>query len=175
MELFCNLDKDIGGLSSEVCIAIITPYSQQVALLRQIFAQKFGKPYSTKVEISTVDAFQGREASIVIFSCVRAAHKGVGIGFLSDVKRMNVALTRAKHFLFVITRCRTIIVNPYWRDLVRHAREQRAIIKVPMKRGNKNEELSFPGLKTLAPLHDSTQPQLSRLRDGYDSEGEFSA
>ena len=53
------------------------------------------------VEINTVDAFQGREAKIVIFSAVRAAGSH-GIGFLSDVRRMNVALTRAKHFLFVI-------------------------------------------------------------------------
>ena len=51
--------------------------------------------YHSIVHFSTVDAFQGRESGIVIFSCVRAGRKGSGIGFLSDVQRMNVALTRS--------------------------------------------------------------------------------
>lgn len=69
-------------------------------------------------------------ANIVIFSAVRAAGSH-GIGFLSDVRRMNVALTRAKHFLFVIARCDSIVVNPYWKDLIEHAKGQNAVLKVP--------------------------------------------
>lgn len=84
---------------------------------------------------STVDAFQGREADVVIYSCVRATSKrdgGSGIGFLSDVQRMNVALTRARHFLFVITRRRSIMVNPYWSKLVGYARMNNALLQVPL-------------------------------------------
>ncbi len=81
---------------------------------------------------STVDAFQGREADIVIYSCVRAGGSGSGIGFLSDVQRMNVALTRARHFLFIIARRRSIMVNPYWRKLVGFARSKSSIIHVPL-------------------------------------------
>ena len=66
----------------------------------------------------------------MLYSCVRARGSG-GIGFLSDVQRMNVALTRAKNFLFVIANCSSITVNPYWRDLVEHARSKNAIIQVP--------------------------------------------
>lgn len=70
-----------------------------------------------------------------------------GIGFLSDVRRMNVALTRAKHFLFVIARCESIVVNPYWEDLVRHARGQNAVLKVPLHlqdvRGNATSKPRF--------------------------------
>ena len=99
------------------------------------------------MEVSSVDAFQGREASIVILSCVRAAGSGKGIGFLSDVRRMNVALTRAKHFLFVIANTRSIVVNPYWRDLVEQARTTNAIIPVPMS----INPFSFPDLSTLRP------------------------
>jgi hypothetical protein len=86
--------------------------------------------YTKFVDVSTVDSFQGKEASIVILSCVRASPAGGGIGFLNDVQRMNVALTRAKHFLFVIARCSSIIINPYWRDLVDYAVNKGAVIKV---------------------------------------------
>ena len=98
------------------------------------------------MEVSSVDAFQGREASIVILSCVRAAGSK-GIGFLSDVRRMNVALTRAKHFLFVIANTRSIMVNPYWRDLVEQARAANAVISVPQAKNS----FSFPDLSTLRP------------------------
>ena len=103
------------GLSAQSRLAVITPYSQQANVLRRQFENLLGKDYTRFVEVNTVDAFQGREAKIVIFSAVRAAGSH-GIGFLSDVRRMNVALTRAKHFLFVIARCQSIVVNPYWKD-----------------------------------------------------------
>lgn len=82
----------------------------------------------------------------MIFSCVRAAGSK-GIGFLSDVRRMNVALTRAKNFLFVIARCSSIIVNPYWRDLVDHARETKSVIEVPFS--GTRQAFTFPDLSTL--------------------------
>lgn len=119
------------GLSAASKVAVITPYAQQSKLLRQCFADYLGPNYEQFVEVNTVDAFQGREANIVVFSAVRAAGSQ-GIGFLSDVRRMNVALTRAKHFLFVIARCESIIVNPYWFDLVQYARETNAVVRVPM-------------------------------------------
>ncbi len=111
-------------------VSIITPYAQQASLLRRIFTQALGYEYHQSVEINTVDSFQGREANIVIFSCVRAAGSK-GIGFLSDVRRMNVALTRAKHFLFVIARCKSICVNPYWDELVKNAKKNKTIVTVP--------------------------------------------
>lgn len=107
-----------------------------MALLRRIFQEYFGLSYSKFVDISTIDSFQGKESPIVILSCVRASPEGGGIGFLSDVQRMNVALTRAKHFLFVIARCESIVVNPYWRDFVGNAREQGAILKVTPRINN---------------------------------------
>jgi senataxin len=96
------------------------------------------------VEINTVDAFQGREANIVIFSAVRAAGSR-GVGFLADVRRMNVALTRAKHFLFVIARCKSVVVNPYWKDLVEHARERQAVFRIPVSGSGRN--VSFGNIK----------------------------
>ena len=191
LHLFCVLEKETQGLSTKSRVALITPYSQQVGLLKRMFENRFGSGYAKIVDISTVDAFQGKEANIVIFSCVRGFSKGVGIGFLSDVQRMNVALTRAKHFLFVIARCRTIIVNPYWRDLVSHARQHRAIIKVPIQRiKNKNsltarrndamdhrtiEEQMFPNLTKIAPLHPEDSMASRRGDSVYESDGNISA
>jgi senataxin len=51
---------------------------------------------------------------------------------------MNVALTRAKHFLFVIARCESIVVNPYWNDLVMHARETNAVLSLPLSKIGRN-------------------------------------
>jgi senataxin len=60
---------------------------------------------------------------------------------------MNVALTRAKFFLFVIARCKSIAVNPYWRDLVKHANEKGSVVLVPMK--NRKGRPALPSLKDL--------------------------
>lgn len=135
--LYQQLKSVTRGLSTSTRVAVITPYAQQCRLLRQSFGDELGPSFSDMVEVNTVDAFQGREANIVIFSAVRAAGSR-GIGFLSDVRRMNVALTRAKFFLFVIARCESIVVNPYWRDLVQHARETKAVVRVPMRGQGRN-------------------------------------
>jgi senataxin len=119
------------GLSAQSKVAVITPYAQQSRLLKQYFADALGPQSESMVEVNTVDAFQGREANIVIFSAVRAAGSH-GIGFLADVRRMNVALTRAKHFLFVIARCESVSVNPYWKDLISHARRTNAVLRIPI-------------------------------------------
>ena len=128
--LYSALRELTNGLSTQTRVAVITPYSQQVKVLRGLFSDLLGEnQYKNLVEINTVDAFQGREANIVIFSAVRAG-SGKSIGFLSDVRRMNVALTRAKHFLFVIARCDSITVNPYWRDLVKHAKVTKGVVPI---------------------------------------------
>jgi len=101
------------GLSAQTRVAVITSYAQQANLLRPAFGEALGQDYGKLVEINTVDGFQGREANIVIFSCFRAAGSHGVAGFLSDARRMNVALTRAKFFLCVIARCDSIVMNPY--------------------------------------------------------------
>lgn len=146
LHLYNSLNSVTGGLVSQSRVAIITPYSQQSNLLKRMFRNVMGNDFTRFVEINTVDAFQGREANIVIFSAVRAAGSH-GIGFLSDVRRMNVALTRAKHFLFILARCKSIQVNPYWRDLVDHARESKAVVRVPIL-GNSGGKPQFGDLIT---------------------------
>uniref|UniRef100_A0A175YEM1 DNA2/NAM7 helicase-like C-terminal domain-containing protein n=1 Tax=Daucus carota subsp. sativus TaxID=79200 RepID=A0A175YEM1_DAUCS len=82
-------------LKSSSQIAIISPYRSQVSLFRDKFKDAFGEDSKKFVDINTVDGFQGREKDVAIFSCVRAS-KDKGIGFVSDSRRMNVGITRAR-------------------------------------------------------------------------------
>jgi superfamily I DNA and/or RNA helicase len=91
-------------------IAVISPYSAQVRLLRERLKQP-------EMEIDSVDGFQGREKEAVIVSLVRSNRDGE-IGFLEDVRRMNVALTRARRKLIVIGDSATITAHPFYQRLV---------------------------------------------------------
>ena len=93
-------------------VAVVTFYRDQLKELRRAF----GDVSKKLVEIDTVDAFQGREKDYVIVSCVRAGNEGVG--FLRDERRLNVALTRAKHGCIVIGREATLRTDARWRGLL---------------------------------------------------------
>lgn len=96
------------------------------------------------MEFNTVDGFQGREVDILILSTVRASvssyrelgSKSNSIGFVADVRRMNVALTRAKHSLWIIGNARTLQTNPHWCALVNDARERNLFMSVARPYGS---------------------------------------
>ena len=101
-------------------VGVISPYSDQVRLLKNEFeAAKFD------AEIASIDSFQGKEKDIIIVSTVRACPESNSVGFLSDMRRMNVAITRAKIGLFIVGRADTLSVNPTWALLVDNARRTR--------------------------------------------------
>lgn len=93
-------------------IAIVTPYTAQVRLLREGLDNDV-------VEIGSIDSFQGREKEAVIISLVRS-NQGNEIGFLKDTRRMNVALTRARRKLIVIGDSTTISAHPFYGGLLDH-------------------------------------------------------
>ena len=121
-------------------VGIITPYKQQVATLRQHFRFLFSahsslSPFLAQLEVSTVDSFQGREKSFVLFSAVRAHSVerlggGSGIGFVADANRLNVALTRAKQCLAVLGSARTLSREAIWQSLIDDARQRQCVIDV---------------------------------------------
>lgn len=94
-------------------IGVIAPYAAQVQLLRQLLPEE-------ELEIDTVDAFQGREKEAICVSLTRSNETGE-IGFLADVRRMNVALTRARRRLFVVGDSATIGAHPFYASFVADA------------------------------------------------------
>ncbi len=109
-------------------IGIITPYNSQRIELSSQFQDALGSRRRDAVEISTVDGFQGREKNAIIVSLVRA--HGKGVGFLKDLRRMNVALTRARHYLCVIGHEATLAVNTEWEKLIGRAKKTGAFIDI---------------------------------------------
>ena len=91
-------------------IGIITPYNGQKALLLDMF-ERFQK----KVDVASVDGFQGRQKDYIIISCVRSNEKG-SVGFLNDRRRLNVALTRAKYGLIVCGNAQLLAHDDDWRS-----------------------------------------------------------
>lgn len=92
-------------------IAVISPYSAQVKLLREKIKHE--------IEIDSVDGFQGREKEVIVVSLVRSNRDG-DVGFLADTRRMNVALTRARRKLVVIGDSATITAHPFYEKLVKY-------------------------------------------------------
>jgi hypothetical protein len=99
-------------------IAVVSPYDAQVQRLRQLLAAEV----EAGLEVDTVDGFQGREKEAVIVSLVRANEAGE-VGFLADVRRMNVALTRARAKLVVVGDGATVSRHPFYERFLRHAQE----------------------------------------------------
>ncbi|KAI8927981.1 AAA domain-containing protein [Entophlyctis helioformis] len=110
-------------------IGIITFYKLQVRKLKDVFVAHFGRAILDAIDINTVDGFQGQEKDIIILSCVRAS-KDRGVGFISDVRRMNVALTRARHSLIILGNVASLGTNLVWRELINNAKDRNMCLKI---------------------------------------------
>lgn len=121
-----------------VRVGIITPYKSQLSLMRSRFSNAFGSGIVTEIEFNTIDGFQGREVDVLLLSTVRAAEpcslsstfNPCSIGFLADVRRMNVALTRAKLSLWIFGNARTLQTNENWMALLDDAKDRNLVIAV---------------------------------------------
>jgi hypothetical protein len=114
-------------------VGVISPYAEQVRLLKQSFeaAGIRVSGHLDDIEIATVDSFQGKEKDIIILSTVRSCPDSTSVGFLADMRRMNVALTRARVGLFVVGKSKTLETNDQWASLIQHTkRTPRAYVQV---------------------------------------------
>ncbi|MCF0194998.1 MAG: helicase, partial [Bacteroidaceae bacterium] len=110
-------------LAERIDVGIISPYKGQVYLLRHMLKRDpWFKPYRHLITINTVDGFQGQERDIIVISMVRQNEHGE-VGFLRDLRRMNVAITRARMKLIVIGNADTLCHNPFYRLLYNYCQQ----------------------------------------------------
>ncbi|TCD66618.1 DEAD-box type RNA helicase [Steccherinum ochraceum] len=129
--LYQRLTQEFSAYDFDHKIGIVTMYRAQVGELRKAFEQRFGFNVASTVDFNTVDGFQGQEKEIIILSCVRAGPGLQNVGFLSDVRRMNVALTRAKSSVFVLGNAATLErSDENWRSIVADARQRSCLVEV---------------------------------------------
>ena len=104
-------------LEERIDFGLISPYKAQVQYLRQLIKKDaFFKPFRGLITINTVDGFQGQERDVILISLVRANEDGQ-IGFLNDLRRMNVAITRARMKLIILGDASTLTKHPFYKKL----------------------------------------------------------
>ena len=104
-------------LDERIDVGIISPYRAQVQYLRRLLMKReFFKPFRRQISVNTVDGFQGQERDIIILSMVRSNDEGQ-IGFLRDLRRMNVAITRARMKVIILGDVPTLTRHPFYRQL----------------------------------------------------------
>lgn len=138
LQLYHRLTTDCKDYDFRGRIGIITPYKSQLYELKNRFVRKYSEDILKTIEFNTTDAFQGRECEIIIFSCVRASADR-GIGFLADVRRMNVGITRAQSSLWILGNSQSLMQGEFWGDLIENARQRNRYT-----RGNILEILQTP-------------------------------
>lgn len=107
-------------LEEHIDFGLISPYKAQVQYLRQLIRRTpFFKPFHHLISVNTVDGFQGQERDVIVISLVRANDEGQ-IGFLNDLRRMNVAITRARMKLIILGDASTLTRHPFYRKLYEH-------------------------------------------------------
>ena len=104
-------------LDDRIDVGIISPYRAQVQYLKRLLNKRaFFKPFRHLISVNTVDGFQGQERDVILISLVRANDAGQ-IGFLRDLRRMNVAITRARMKLFILGDATTMTRHPFYKRL----------------------------------------------------------
>ncbi len=107
-------------LDERIDVGIISPYRAQVQYLRRLLMKREAfKPFRRNISVNTVDGFQGQERDVIVISLVRSNDEGQ-IGFLRDLRRMNVAITRARMKLIILGDKATMMRHPFYRQLAQY-------------------------------------------------------
>jgi senataxin len=138
--MYTPLNERQGTRRTLPSIAVITPYRQQKNIIRDTFKRLCGSSSLEKVAIETIDSYQGRQVDVVILSCVRAGASG-GLGFVNDIRRMNVAITRARRSLWILGSLDTLKKNRQWQDLIQDATGRSVVVYSACVRSLLQEEL----------------------------------
>lgn len=124
--IYERLSRAASGFDFDGKVGCVTMYKGQVEELKRAFRNRYGADIDKRVDFNTVDGFQGQEKDVIILSCVRSGKNG--LGFLTDARRINVAVTRAKASLFIIGNAEGLRdASPptgLWRQLVDEAQRR---------------------------------------------------
>ncbi|XP_020249499.1 uncharacterized protein LOC109826893 [Asparagus officinalis] len=124
MQILKNLYKSTFTTGKQLSIGIISPYTAQICAIQDKLKNMYFPSSEISVKVQSIDGFQGGEEDIIIISTVRY-NKGGRVGFLSNLQRTNVALTRAKHCLWVLGNETTLIRSrSVWEKIVRDAKSR---------------------------------------------------
>ena len=155
-------------------IGVVTPYEgQRSYVVNHMQAHgKLRKEFYKDVEVASVDAFQGREKDYIILSCVRS-NEHQGIGFLSDPRRLNVALTRAKYGLVILGNPKVLSKHPLWHYLLVHYKEKACLVEGVLSNlqpsmlqlSRPRRPLQKPGDLVARHRHDVGGPEASSVAD----------
>ena len=122
-DYFLKIGKD-RILYEQIDVGIISPYRGQVSLLRRMLRRdSYWKPFRHLITINTIDGFQGQERDVIVISMVRNNEDG-DVGFLRELRRMNVAITRARMKILLIGNRATLSHYPFYRRLLRYIDNQ---------------------------------------------------
>jgi regulator of nonsense transcripts 1 len=165
-------------------IGIITPYEGQRSYIVSSMQATgtYKKELYKEVEVASVDAFQGREKDFIVLSCVRS-NDHQGIGFLSDPRRLNVALTRAKYGVVILGNPKVLSKHPMWHWLLLHFKEHSCLVEGPLSnlqgsllqfsrpkanfRGPQRHHQAFQNPSTYLTLPNNRGPRGSGARSEY--------
>lgn len=120
-------------LDESIDFGLISPYKSQVQYIRGLIKRNaFFKPFRKLITVHTVDGFQGQERDVIMISLVRANDQG-NIGFLNDLRRMNVAITRARMKLIILGDASTLTKHAFYRELYKYITARGHVIQINTK------------------------------------------
>lgn len=164
VELVEKLMEVLPGKQFKGKVGIISPYKEQIRNLRNEFTKKFGASILAEIDFNTVDGFQGQEKEIIIMSCVRASETG-SVGFLSDIRRMNVALTRARTTLWVLGNKNSLARDKVWKKLINNAEHRNCVSTAAPGFTRKihllKHEIQWPEKRSEGPTSEKVEPMVS--------------
>ena len=132
----CSLGPGRSCAYAGLCgrVAILTPYKEQCRAIEEQLCVAFGTKagWGHAIEVGSVDAYQGKEKDVILFSCVRSG-RGGGLGFVKDLRRLNVALTRARHALYIVGSEASLEQSTDWRALLSDARARKCVRDVTVQ------------------------------------------
>lgn len=135
LSIYRALRRGHPDINFDYRIGVVSMYRAQLSKLKDAFATRYGPDILSRIDFNTVDGFQGQEKDVIILSCVRAGPGLTSIGFLSDIRRINVAITRSRSSLYILGNSATLKrSDATWEKIIENACDRGLFIQVSVWR-----------------------------------------